>query len=104
MTISDLPLENGMLLGAAAEWERLNRPVDLPADEDLVDFICDIGCVPEALAGYLGVTHLDEAAALDLFDELPASAAARIVRSYFGGRNRCNACYLAWKEGDPCDR
>ena len=98
------PVENGMLIGAAAAWERhcTSSSWDECSEVDLVDFAWCEDIAKPALAHYLGAASLDEDSACTVFEELPQWLQASMVRHYIVSRGMEDA-YCGWKGGHSSD-
>lgn len=103
-------IENGMLVGADAEWERLNAdtPYDKAGTPQMESYLFDRDRVREVVTAVCGIDTDDitEDAAAVIYDHLVRSEAEAALKAWFASEDR--AKYDEWwhdrndwmKEGD----
>ena len=96
------PIENGMVVGAMEEWERLNA--DTPSDEattiDFDNFAWETDRVAEVLVHGFGLDDgdLTEDVAKVIYSALPRDYAMELV-SGWAETDRAQDAYDAWAAG-----
>ena len=100
-------LENGMVIGAAAEWERINDPIYDPATEDeALEYVDEYALGGQIVALYLELdegTAYDEGAAVTLFEDLPDKVQKHLAKDFTENRHDFDEWLIEKRRRDGYD-